>query len=32
MIVVGVPAALIALMSLGGLWREAGLEASAVPR
>ncbi len=32
MIVVGVPAALLALMSLGGLWREAGLEASAVPR
>jgi signal peptidase I len=32
MIVVGVPAALIALISLGGLWRDAGLEAAAVPR
>jgi signal peptidase len=32
MLVVGVPAALIALMSLAGLWREAGVEAAAVPR
>ncbi len=32
MLVVGVPALLIALMSLAGLWREAGAEASAVPR
>ncbi len=32
MLVVGVPAALIALMSLAGLWREAGAEAAAVPR
>ena len=31
-LIVGVPAALIALMSLAGLWREAGLEAAAVPR
>jgi signal peptidase I len=28
MLVVGVPALLIALISLGGLWRDAGLEAS----
>jgi signal peptidase len=32
MLFVGVPAALIALMSLAGLWREAGAEAAAVPR
>lgn len=32
MLVVGVPAALIALVSLAGLWRDAGLEAAAVPR
>jgi signal peptidase len=32
MLVVGLPAALIALMSLGGLWRDAGLEAAAAPR
>jgi signal peptidase I len=31
-LIVGVPAALIALMSLAGLWREAGVEAAAVPR
>ncbi len=31
-LIVGVPAALIALMSIAGLWREAGLEAAAVPR
>jgi signal peptidase I len=29
MLVVGLPALLIALMSLGGLWRDAGLEAAA---
>jgi signal peptidase len=32
MLIVGLPAALIALVSLAGLWREAGLEAAAVPR
>lgn len=32
MLVVGVPAALIALVSLGGLWRDAGLDAAAAPR
>ena len=32
MLVVGVPALLIALMSLAGLWRDAGAEAAAVPR
>jgi signal peptidase I len=32
MVVVGVPAALIAMVSLAGLWREAGVEAAAVPR
>jgi signal peptidase I len=32
MIVVGIPAALIAMISLAGLWREAGVEAAAVPR
>ena len=32
MLVVGLPAGLIALMSIAGLWREAGLEARAVPR
>jgi signal peptidase len=32
MIVVGIPAALIALVSLAGLWRETGAEAAAVPR
>jgi signal peptidase len=31
-LIVGVPAALIALTSLAGLWREAGIEAAAVPR
>ena len=32
LLVVGLPAGLIALMSLAGLWREAGVEAAAVPR
>jgi signal peptidase len=32
MLVIGGPAALIALTSLAGLWREAGKEATAVPR
>jgi signal peptidase I len=32
MIVVGIPAALIAMVSLAGLWRDAGAEAAAVPR
>ena len=32
LLVVGLPAGLIALMSIVGLWREAGLEARAVPR
>jgi signal peptidase len=32
MLVVGLPALLIALMSLAGLWREAGTDAAAVPR
>ena len=32
MLIVGLPAGLIALMSLIGLWREAGVEAAAVPR
>jgi signal peptidase len=31
-LIVGVPAGLIALMSIAGLWREAGIEAAAVPR
>jgi signal peptidase len=31
-LLVGVPAGLIALMSIVGLWREAGAEAAAVPR
>jgi signal peptidase I len=31
-LLVGVPAGLIALMSIAGLWREAGVEAAAVPR
>ena len=31
-LLVGVPAGLIALTSLAGLWREAGIEAAAVPR
>jgi signal peptidase len=31
MVVVGFPAALIAMVSLAGLWREAGVEAAAVP-
>lgn len=31
-LIVGVPAALIALTSIAGLWREAGIEAAAVPR
>ena len=31
-LIVGVPAGLIALMSIVGLWREAGVEAAAVPR
>ena len=32
LLIVGLPAGLIALMSIAGLWREAGLEARAVPR
>jgi signal peptidase I len=32
MLVVGVPALLIAFISLAGLWREAGAETAAVPR
>ena len=32
LLIVGLPAGLIALMSIVGLWREAGLEARAVPR
>jgi signal peptidase I len=32
MLIVGLPAALIALTSIAGLWREAGIEAAAVPR
>ena len=32
MLIIGLPAGLIALMSLAGLWREAGVEAAAVPR
>jgi signal peptidase len=33
MLIIGVPAGLIALMSIAGLWREAGIEAAAaVPR
>ena len=32
MLIVGLPAGLIALMSIAGLWREAGVEAAAVPR
>jgi signal peptidase len=32
LLIVGLPAGLIALMSLIGLWREAGVEAAAVPR
>jgi signal peptidase I len=32
MLVVGIPAAFIALLSLAGLWREAGADAAAVPR
>jgi signal peptidase len=32
MLIVGLPAGLIALMSIAGLWRQAGLEARAVPR
>jgi hypothetical protein len=31
-LIVGFPAGLIALMSIVGLWREAGAEAAAVPR
>ena len=31
-LLVGVPAGLIALMSIAGLWREAGIDAAAVPR
>jgi signal peptidase I len=31
-LLVGIPAGLIALTSLAGLWREAGVEAAAVPR
>jgi signal peptidase len=31
-LIVGLPAGLIALMSIAGLWRQAGLEAAAVPR
>ena len=32
MLIIGLPAGLIALVSLAGLWREAGVEAAAVPR
>jgi len=32
LLIVGLPAGLIALMSIVGLWRQAGLEAAAVPR
>ena len=32
LLLVGLPAGLIALMSIVGLWREAGVEAAAVPR
>ena len=32
MLIVGLPAGLIALFSLAGLWREAGIDAAAVPR
>src|SRR5215210_6057398 len=32
LLIVGLPAGLIALMSIAGLWRDAGLEARAVPR
>ena len=32
MLVVGLPAALIALMSIAGLWRDTGRDADAVPR
>ena len=32
LLIVGLPAGLIALMSLVGLWREAGVEPAAVPR
>ena len=32
LLVVGLPAGLIALFSLAGLWREAGIEAAALPR
>jgi hypothetical protein len=32
MLVIGLPAALIALMSLAGLWRESAPETSPVPR
>jgi hypothetical protein len=32
MLIVGLPAGLIALFSIAGLWREAGAEPAAVPR
>ncbi len=32
MLIVGLPAGLIALFSLAGLWRQAGIDAAAVPR
>ena len=32
MLVIGLPAGLIALLSIAGLWRDAGAEAAAVPR
>ena len=32
MLIIGLPAGLIALMSIAGLWREAGIEAAAAPR
>ena len=32
LLIVGFPAGLIALVSIAGLWREAGIEAAAVPR
>ncbi len=32
LLLVGLPAGLIALTSIAGLWRQAGVEAAAVPR
>jgi hypothetical protein len=31
-LIIGLPAALIALVSIAGLWRQAGIEAAALPR